>query len=114
MLIIRQEQRQVLSDYMYKRFVDDMTIHLRTNYTKQVEKTRETDLRKMIEDGIEKAEQYEVVTVTDVTRYLEYMVTLGQHFDVDSQIDWVGQILRTKDMNGTEKMNDIGLCMEIN
>jgi hypothetical protein len=107
MLIIRNEQLEVFDDYLFKQFVEDMIAHLRTNFPNQVKPMNETDLRKMIEDGIDRAEQYDVINVGDVERFLECMVILGQNFDNDIQNTWAGDILRDKNTNGTDKMDEI-------
>jgi hypothetical protein len=107
MFIIRKEQMRVFDDYAYKQFVDDMVVHLRTHYSKQIAEMTETDLRQMIEEGIERAEKYDVVTVTDVERFLGCMVMLGQNFDNDPETAWAGDILRNENMSGTFKMDTI-------
>ncbi len=84
-----------------------MVINLRTHYAKQVAETNETDLRHIIEDGIEKAERYGVVTVTDVERFLGYMITLGQDFDKTPETSWAGDILRQENISGISKMDSI-------
>ena len=107
MLVIREEQMQVFDDYAFQQFIDDMVIELRNDYPTQTAEMPEKDLRKMIEDGTDRAEIYDVTTVSDVRRFLGCMLLLGQNFDTEDQTVWAGEILRDKEMSGTLKMDEI-------
>ena len=104
MLVIRKEQMEVLGRYMLKQFEDRMVIHLRSGFREQTKDMPETDLRSMIQTAIDKGKVYNVTTEDDVQRYLEYMMIYGPEFDTDPKTMWAGEILRTEDMDGTEKM----------
>ena len=107
MLVIRETQMQVFDDYAFQQFIDDMVIELRNDYPTQTAEMPEKDLRKMIEDGTNRAEIYDVTMVSDVQRFLGCMLLLGQNFDTEDQTVWAGKILRDKDMSGTLKMDEI-------
>lgn len=107
MFIIREEQMKVFDDYAYQEFVDEMVVHLQTDYPKQTAEMSEPELRKMVEDGVERAEKYDITTVSDVERFLGYMLILGPDFDVAPQTSWAGDILRREETRGTAKMDSI-------
>ena len=114
MFIIRREQMRVFDDHAYQQFVNDMVVRLRAHYSKQLKDVTATDLRLMVEAGIERAEEYDVVTITDVERFLGYRVMLGRDFDTEPQTAWAGNILRNKNMSGTSKMDSIDDYMNFN
>jgi len=107
MFVIRNVQMEVLKEESYQQFVDETVVHMRTNYPEQTNEMSDADLQKLVGDGADKAEPYSVVTVTDVRRFLGCMLELGQDFDIAPQTDWAGEILRRKDVSGTQKMDEI-------
>lgn len=104
MLVIRKEQMEVFSRYMLKKFEDRMVIHLQSSFSEPTKGMPETDLRSMIQTATDKAKVYNVTTEDDVQRYLEYMMIYGPKFDTDPKTMWARKILRTEDIDGTEKM----------
>lgn len=104
MLQIREEQLDLLSNYMLKRFEDRMIVHLRDNFPESTKEFSEAELRQMIRAGLDKANTYDVTDEVDVERYLEFMLDYGPDFDVSAKTSWAGEILKKPDLTGTEKI----------
>jgi hypothetical protein len=106
-LIIRKEQMSILREYMLKKFEDRVLKHLNARFPYEYNMLGEERVRETIRDGIERSKDYGVINEYDVRRYLEWMIILGPEFDKDSKTAWAGEILRSKKMEGFEKMNTI-------
>jgi len=107
MLQIRKQQMAVFAKVMRQRFEDRMVAHLRRKFHADFAESPEPELRSLVKTAIEKAATYDVVTEDDVQRYLERMARYGAGFDKDRAFSWAGEILRTKEIDGTEKMDRI-------
>ena len=105
MLVIREEQIEILSQYMLKQFENRMVIHLNKNFPDETQKMSKKELCTLIQTGIKQAEQYEVTLENDVRRYLELMVMYGQHFETNPDMAWASEILNVKKLDGTAKMD---------
>jgi hypothetical protein len=105
MLKIRKRQLRMFDELALEAFEDEMFRHLRTNFARETEDKTDAGLRELIRHGIERAESYEVVTVTDVQRYLECMIVLSPDFDESGKTSWAGETLRRTDLGGTAKMD---------
>jgi hypothetical protein len=104
MLVIRNEQMDVLSEYMVEQFVNDALLHLRTTFPEQIKDMPVADLRSMIYTGIKNAGEYNITMEEDVLRYLELMITYGADFDMNPDTSWAEEILNKEDARGTEKI----------
>lgn len=114
MLIIRNEQMDVLSEYMVEQFVNEALLHLRTSFPDQIEDVPDADLRSMVYTGIKNAGEYNITIEEDVLRYLEFMITYGADFDINRDTLWAGEILNQEDAKGTEKIQLIDKYIESN
>jgi hypothetical protein len=107
MLKIRETQMKTMSEYMLRQFENRMVVYLRTTFPKQTEALPEAELRVRIRTSVAQAAQYNVTAEDDVRRYLEYVIMYDTDFDTDPRSAWAGEILRTRDMSGGEKMDRI-------
>jgi len=114
MLIIRNEQMDVLSDYMVEQFVNEALLHLRRSFPDQIKDVPDAGLRSMIYTGIKNAGEYNITIEEDVLRYLEFMITYGADFDINPDTSWAGEILNQEDARGTEKIQLIDKYIESN
>jgi len=105
MLTIRKEQMDAFSQAMLKQFENQMVIHLNSNFPNETKEISEGELRTFIQEGIEQAEQYQITLEDDVRRYLEFIVMYGQNFDTNPDTAWTCEILHTKELDGTAKMD---------
>ncbi len=105
MITIRPEQMKTFSEVEIQKFVDRMITQLRASFPKQVAMIPEAQLRATIRKSIDVASTYGVTDEVDVQRYLEYVVRYGPDFDTNATTPWAGEILRNREMTGTDKMN---------
>ena len=105
MLKIRAEQMAVLEAYMTRQFENKMIVHLRKNFPNETQESSENELRSFTQVGIRQAKGYGVELEKDIQGYLEMMMIYGIDFDANPKTAWAGEILRTKDIDGTTKMN---------
>jgi hypothetical protein len=107
MFKIRREQMDVLAQQSLDQFQAAMLRHLRARFPAQTAGRLDPELRAMVHEGIGRAAVYGITLETDVKRYLEWMVVHGPQFDRDPKTAWAGEILRSDDLNGTEKVDRI-------
>ena len=107
MLTIRREQMEALGRQSLQQFEAALLEHLRTRFPTQTDGRLDPELRTMIHDGIDRATVYGITLENDVRRYVEWMVLYGPDFDRNPETAWAGDILRTDDLDGTEKIDRI-------
>ena len=107
MIIIRREQMETFENAAMRTFEDRMLVHLRENHPDKIKDMNDEQLRSLIRQGIQQAETHEVVIEWDVCRYLDLVVLHGLDFDESPETTWAGEILRSKELDGTGKMDRI-------
>ena len=107
MLTVRREQMDALSRYSLEQFEAAMLRHLRARFPEQTVGRLDPELRKLIKEGISQAAVYGITLENDVRRYLECVVLYGPDFDRNPETAWAGEILRSDDLDGTEKIDRI-------
>lgn len=105
MLLIRKEQMDVLSVYMRNQFEQRMIKHLRVKFPDRTKDLSDERIRLVVQDSMRKAESYDIEYEDDIRRFIEYLVIYGTQLDVREETQWIGDILRRDDLNGTAKMN---------
>ena|SRR5258707_8062168 len=93
MLTVRKEQMDVLDRDKRKRFVNLMVEHLEKFFPKRCATLGDKQVREWIEQGIDRAASYRIVSERDVCKYLDVMFVFGKNFDHDSQFPWAAKIL---------------------
>ena len=93
MLTIRQAQFAVLSQLEVRKFEDWMLVHLKIFFPSQCAVAGETQLRQMVQHGIQRAAGYGVTARRDVCKYIDLMIVFGRDFDTDKRHRWAGEIL---------------------
>ena len=58
----------------------------------------------IIEKGIEKAADYNIIERADVRFFLEYMIALGSDFETSPSHEWVADIVGIRNLSGSEKI----------
>jgi Domain of unknown function (DUF4123) len=107
MFTIRKEQFEMFQMASLRQFEHKMILHLRTEFADQAKSKADSEQRTLVEMGIKRAAFYKILMEADVSRYLECMFRWGQNFDLNPDTNWAGQVLRTRSLTGTEKMNYI-------
>jgi len=102
--IINNEQLKVLSDHLLKSFYTDTEQFLRKKFPVSTKTITASEMRSIIEKGIEKAADYNIIERTDTRYFLEYMIKLGIDFDTNPSNQWVDDILNIRNLAGSEKI----------
>jgi len=66
-----------------------------------------SELRELIEKGVEQAKKYGIKYESDVSRFLEYQVIYGRDFGCNPETMWADQFLSDPALTGSEKINQL-------
>ncbi len=106
-MILRPQHFAAFEKVSRKQFEDNMIVHLRKAFKEQTEPMSDDDLRRLVQEGMVRAEKYKVENKDDVRRYLDCMMIYGNDFDTNPKTHWAGQILRTPSLTGAKKMDAV-------
>lgn len=82
-----------LEQVAVRNFENRLLEHLEAFFPKNCEILGKEQVCKVVQLGIERAEQYGLVTERDLHLYVGLMFMLGSYFDQDPQLPWAAQIL---------------------
>jgi hypothetical protein len=87
--------------------VGDVTAtQLQKIWRKKCQQMGETNLRKLIRDGIDSAKGYNITTERGIVLYTSLMFLLGSGFDKDPQFPWAVKILNDQSISTESTMID--------
>ena len=113
-LIITQSQLSAFSDYMYAGFIKKAFVRLKEKFPVSTKNITDDSLNLLIREGINKAGKYHIVDRPDVLGFLEYIVVLGNRFDVDTSLPAITKILKIRNLSGSAKMRRINEVHPLN
>ncbi len=93
MLVIRDSQMLAFEQAAVRNFENRLIDHLKEFFPRQCEILGKEQTRKAVRLGIERAEQYGLVSERDLHLYVGLMFMLGSYFDQDPQLPWAAKIL---------------------
>ncbi len=105
MLSIRKEQMEVFNTYMRGQFEQRMVKHLRATFPNRTKDLPDDRIHTVVQNSIKKAESYGIEYEDDIRRFIEYLVIYGTRLDTREETQWIGDILRRHDLDGTAKMD---------
>lgn len=98
MLVMRDAQMATFEQAAIHNFENRLLEHLEEFFPRHCEILGEEQVRKVIRLGIERAEQYELVSERDLHLYVSLMFMLGSYFDQDLQLPWAARILKDENI----------------
>jgi hypothetical protein len=107
MLIIRDAQLTALAEARRKNFVLRVMALIEKHWTEQAGGMGEAALRDLVERGIAKANSYNIDDESDVARFINVQMALGQDFDSGSKYPWAAIILLEEAFTGSRKTERI-------
>lgn len=109
MLVIRKAQIEALLKSQEDSFIARMTDHLLRDFPKEISRfgIKENDLNLIIRKGLNSAYQYDITFENDMILYIECIAILGPDFDKNIKHYIVTEILTSRELNGSEKMDKI-------
>ncbi len=99
MLIIRKEQMQTLRTATGGSFEKHLVSHFQHIAHERTKKLGEEGLRRVINYGMERADNYNFTMRGSSRFYVETMFILGSDFDTDPQYPWAYEILAEQGIN---------------
>jgi len=107
MLVIRKEQMQSFRDAMVNSFKKRMAVHLRNVFPEETSNLSEQEIFVFVDKGMKKAKLFGIIYETDIKRFLELMIFFGTDLDENDLPPEVQKTLRSKEIDGREKLNKI-------
>ncbi len=107
MLIIRKEQIGVFETQFGKRFRTTLCGHVRAEFAAKTKDMTDSDLEKLISEGIERSRSYQVTSERDITLFVDLMFLQGFQFEQDRGLLWARKILLDQSLDGETKMKSI-------
>lgn len=98
---------EALSAYMLRRFEDRMTRHIATAFPEKFQEFGEEGTRKLILEGIAKAEGYGIQAERNVALFIDLMVAIGPDFDLNREFSWMQPILCHPERHENIRLNMI-------
>ncbi len=104
MFKITKHQMEVFQAAQQRRFENDLIARLRANFSPLLQRYNLDDahLRQIIHQGIAHAQNYQISSEYDVTRFIEYAFEYGAGFE---SLPWIAPILTASHLSGEEKMD---------
>jgi hypothetical protein len=98
---------QAFAQQQNQRFADEMIAYFRQHYPRQSAELGEDGLRKLIDEGVEKAKTYYIYREVDAARYLQFMVAIRRDFDDCRALPWAHEILTSERLLAPDKLEQI-------
>ncbi|NJN48014.1 MAG: hypothetical protein HC808_17775 [Candidatus Competibacteraceae bacterium] len=98
MLVIRKTQMAAFEQGAIRNLETRLLEHLQEFFPKQCQILGDEQVRKVIRLGLERVEQYALVSERDIHLYVGLMFMLGSYFDVDMQLPWATKIFADQSM----------------
>lgn len=110
MLLIRKAQIEALLKSQEDSFISHMKDHLLRNFQKEISKLgiKENALNHIIRNELNNAYKYDIIFENDMILYIECFAILGPDFDRNMKHQIVTEILNSKELDSSEKMDKIG------
>jgi hypothetical protein len=107
MMIIREEQFQALATAQLESFIRRMTEMLQASFPEWCTKLpRDTGtLEEVVRAAVDEANHYDIEAESDLEFYIQCLPAFGLKFVNDPAFRWAGEIIKSPDLTGTEKMD---------
>ncbi len=104
MITITEHQMAAFQSVQLRRFEDELIAHLRENFSPVLQQHGLDDdrRRQVIQRGMARAREHDILSEYEVTRFVEYAFEYGGHFE---SLPWVTPVLRASHLSGEEKMD---------
>jgi hypothetical protein len=107
MTIIREEQFQALATAQLESFIRRMTEVLQASFPEWCTKLlRDTStLEEVVRAAVDEANRYDTEAESDLEFYIQCLRAFGLKFVKDPAFRSAGEIIKSSDLTGTEKMH---------
>lgn len=90
---IREEQERILKTAIKINYQDRMIEHVEKFFPDHFAALGQENTRALIDYGVEKAGNYQIISERDVCIYIDLMLALGVDFDESGDYPWAEKIL---------------------
>lgn len=104
---IRKEQMAAFAADRRRQFVDRVIAHLEQAYPEAVWDADPNDLRRRIDQTIDRAMSYGIAIEKDVGAFIDFTYDLGESFDTEPENEWARSILLRGDLDGSAKIAEL-------
>ncbi len=109
-MIIRDEQKDAFQAADCGRFQEACIGHLRETYPDETEGKSNGEMENLVHDGVGGAARYGIRRESDVLRFIEVRLALGDEFETEEGGEWAAEILNNESMGGPEKTDRLYLA----
>jgi len=107
MIYISTDQMNKFSDVSRKNFEKRLIDHLEKAYPEEIWNLSEHELIMQVQNLIDKAFAYGIVTEEDVATFIDISFELGEKINTDEQFSWIIEILSKEELDGQAKISMI-------
>ncbi len=107
MFVVREHHMQALEEGFRETFEDRMVLHVQAKFPSQADELGEKQLRRRIQDGIERAERYEIRAQSEVARFIRFMFGIRPDFDTSRKTPWARPILEETDVPAARRLDRV-------
>jgi len=90
---------------MRKRYVERLTMTVQSDFPEILHELSTSKLRNLVFRAMARAEQAGIRKESDLTFYIRLLGALGPDFSIDPAHTWIGEILASDELDGTEKVD---------
>lgn len=102
MFKIREEQMNVLSQYMTKNFENRLVCHVKEYFPDEFQSLGELEVHDRVVYGIEKARTYQFTSENYICKYINIIFAFGdKDFDTNMSLPWATEILNNPNLKKT-------------
>jgi len=107
MITIRGQQIDDIKQKKVENFIEKANQFLRNNYSDKTDPMTNTQLNGIIENAINRAEKYDIITEQGIISFLEFMFSMSLDYDSNPKTGWTKTILNDHFLSEPEKIMSI-------
>jgi hypothetical protein len=107
MMVIRNEQMEALSKYVFDEFLKRMVVRLRNTCQTETQFMDDGAFLNLVRDGVDHASEFKIREEENLETFLEYTVRYGKEFYATPLFHGARGVLESSQLDETEKMNRI-------
>lgn len=104
MLVLKRSQLVILNEILRKAFIRNALVHIKKKFKDYYESKTTEELIMLIKNELIRAERYNIDEQSDVLRFIEFTIELGNEFEQKPENDWAKETLLTRNFSGSEKI----------
>ena len=107
MFVIRKEVMEVFEAHMREQFIQKTVAQVHAVFPEAAQRQGPPALRALIENGLEKAGSYQILSEREVMLFIDLMMELGSNFLDQPKHKWIDATLQNPEFNEHQKLDII-------